>query len=117
MVPKIEYIPTESIEQLPATAKVTIITSLDEEMDRDWINTMTEVQANVEVRKLRDTGTGVEMPRFIGVERENEEVLIAAQDEATNEVVGILSRSTYFAKLVSYIVISDFGRGRSTQVK
>ena len=64
MVPKIEYIPTESIEQLPATAKVTIITSLDEEMDRDWINTMTEVQANVEVRKLRDTGTGVERRSF-----------------------------------------------------
>ena len=117
MVPKIEYIPTESIKQLPATAKVTIITSLDEEMDRDWMNTITDAQANVELRKLRDTGTGVEMPRFIGVERENEEVLIAAQDEATNEVVGILSRSTYFAKLVSYIVISDFGRGRSTQIK
>ncbi len=117
MVPKIEYIPTESIKQLPTTAKVTIITSLDEETDRDWINTMTNAQANVELRKLRDSGTGVEMPRFIGVERENEEVLIAAQDEATNEVVGILSRSTYFAKLVSYIVISDFGRGRSTQVK
>ncbi len=117
MVPKIEYIPTESIKQLPATAKVTIITSLDEEMDRDWINSITDAQANVELRKLRDTGTGVEMPRFIGVERENEEVLIAAQDEATNEVVGILSRSTYFAKLVSYIVISDFGRGRSTQIK
>ncbi|NPD87288.1 MAG: hypothetical protein HGN29_01105 [Asgard group archaeon] len=117
MVPKIEYIPTESIKQLPATAKVTIITSLDEEMDRDWINTITDVQANVELRKLRDTGTGAEMPRFIGVERENEEVLIAAQDEATNEVVGILSRSTYFAKLVSYIVISDFGRGRSVQIK
>ncbi|MHA2254572.1 MAG: helix-turn-helix domain-containing protein [Candidatus Heimdallarchaeaceae archaeon] len=117
MVPKIEYIPTDSIKQLPATAKVTIITSLDEEIDRDWINTITDAQANVELRKLRDTGTGVEIPRFIGVERENEEVLIAAQDEATNEVVGILSRSTYFAKLVSYIVISDFGRGRSSQVK
>jgi sugar-specific transcriptional regulator TrmB len=117
MVPKTEYIPLDSIKQLPTTAKVTIVTTLDEEIDRDWINTVTGVEANVELRKLRDTGTGVEMPRFIGVERENEEVLIAAQDEATNEVVGILSRSTYFAKLVSYIVISDFGRGRSTQVK
>ena len=117
MAPKLEYIPTDSIKALPATAKVTIVTNVDEQMDGDWINSLTEVQANVEIRKLRDTGTGVEMPRFIGVERENEEVLIAAQDEATNEVVGILSRSTHFAKLVSYIVISDFGRGRSTQIK
>jgi sugar-specific transcriptional regulator TrmB len=117
MVPKTEYVPVESIKQLPATAKVTLITNVDEQVDRDWINNLTAVEANVELRKLRETGTGVEMPRFIGVERENEEVLIAAQDEATNEVVGILSRSTYFAKLVSYIVISDFGRGRSTQIK
>ena len=117
MVPKTEYVPVESIRQLPATAKVTLITNVDETIDRDWINNVTAVEANVELRKLRDTGTGVEMPRFIGVERENEEVLIAAQDESTNEVVGILSRSTYFAKLVSYIVISDFGRGRSTQIK
>ena len=117
MVPKKEYIPTDSVKQLPATAKVTIVTNIDEAIDRDWINNMSESEANVEIRKLRDTGTGVEMPRFIGVERENEEVLIAAEDESTNEVVGILSRSTYFAKLVSYIVISDFGRGRSTQIK
>ncbi|GAH33876.1 unnamed protein product, partial [marine sediment metagenome] len=41
----------------------------------------------------------------------------AAQDEATGEVVGILSKSTYFAKLVSYIVIADFARGRSSQIK
>jgi sugar-specific transcriptional regulator TrmB len=117
MVPKKEYVPVDSIKQLPTTAKVTLVTNIDETMDRDWINDISQSDANVEIRKLRDTGTGVEMPRFIGVERENEEVLIAAEDESTNEVVGILSRSTYFAKLVSYIVISDFGRGRSTQIK
>lgn len=112
-----EYIPMDAIKLLPTTAKVTLVTKLDEDIDSDWISSALESQANVEIRKLRDTGTGVELPRFIGVERENEEVLIAAQDEATGEVVGILSKSTYFAKLVSYIVIADFARGRSSQIK
>ena len=112
-----EYIPLDAIKLLPTTAKVTLVTKLDENADSDWISSVKESQANVEIRKFRDTGTGVELPRFIGVERENEEVLIAAQDEATGEVVGILSRSTYFAKLVSYIVIADFARGRSSQIK
>ncbi len=112
-----EYIPLDPIKSLPPTAKVTLVTKLDEQVDDDWISSAMESQANVEIRKLRDTGTGVELPRFIGVERENEEVLIAAQDEATGEVVGILSKSTYFAKLVSYIVIADFARGRSSQIK
>lgn len=112
-----EYIPLDSIKLLPTTAKVTLVTKLDEDTDGDWISSASESQANVEIRRFRDTGTGVELPRFIGVERENEEVLIAAQDEATGEVVGILSKSTYFAKLVSYIVIADFARGRSSQIK
>ena len=112
-----EYIPLDAIKQLPTTAKVTLVTKLDENTDDEWISSAVESQANVEIRKFRDTGTGVELPRFIGVERENEEVLIAAQDEATGEVVGILSKSTYFAKLVSYIVIADFARGRSSQIK
>ncbi len=112
-----EYIPLDAIKLLPTTAKATLVTKLDEIADGDWISSAMESQANVEIRRFRDTGTGVELPRFIGVERENEEVLIAAQDEATGEVVGILSRSTYFAKLVSYIVIADFARGRSSQIK
>jgi hypothetical protein len=117
MTPKHEYIPVEAIKALPMTAKVTIVSALDEEYNRDWINSISEAEANVEIRKFRETGTGAEMPNFIGVERENEEVLIAAQDEATNEVVGILSKSTYFAKLFSYIIISDYARGRSSQIK
>ena len=117
MSPKPEYVPLDVIKQLPTTVKVTIVTKLDEQIDSDWINSASSAQANVEIRKFREMGTGVEMPQFIGVERENEEVLIAAQDEATQQVVGILSRSTYFAKLVSYIVISDYARGRSTQIK
>ncbi|MHA1482566.1 MAG: hypothetical protein ACTSQA_03905, partial [Candidatus Heimdallarchaeaceae archaeon] len=115
--PHKEYIPLDVIQSLPTTAKVTIVTNLDENTDGDWISSAVESQANVEIRRFRDTGTGIELPRFIGVERENEEVLIAAQDEATGEVVGILSKSTYFAKLVSYIVIADFARGRSSQIK
>ena len=117
MSPKPEYVPVEVIKQLPTTVKVTIVTKLDEQIDRDWINSVSSAQANVEIRKFRDTGTGAEMPQFIGVERENEEVLIAAQDEASQHIVGIISSSTYFAKLVSYIVISDYARGRSTQIK
>jgi len=117
MSPKPDYVPLDVIKQLPTTVKVTIVTKLDEQIDSDWINSATSAQANVEVRKFREMGTGVEMPQFIGVERENEEVLIAAQDEATQQVVGIISRSTYFAKLVSYIVIADYARGRSTQIK
>ncbi len=115
--PHKEYIPLEAVKSLPTTAKVTLVTKLDEDTDGAWISSALESQANVEIRRFRDTGTGVELPRFIGVERENEEVLIAAQDEATGEVVGILSKSTYFAKLVSYIVIADFARGRSSQIK
>ncbi|MHA1345469.1 MAG: hypothetical protein ACTSVO_08685 [Candidatus Heimdallarchaeaceae archaeon] len=112
-----DYIPLDAIKLLPTTAKVTLVTKLDEDTDGDWISSALESEANVEIRKFRDTGTGVELPRFIGVERENEEVIIAAQDETTGEVVGILSKSTYFAKLVSYIVIADFARGRSSQIK
>ena len=97
--------------------RVTIVTYLDEQMNRDWIDSAYAAEANVEVRKFRDMGTGVELPQFIGAERENEEVLIAATDEATQQVVGILSSSTEFAKLVSYIIIADFARGRSTQIK
>ncbi len=117
MSPKPEYIPLEAVKSLPTTVRVTIVTYLDEQMNRDWIDSAYAAEANVEVRKFRDMGTGVELPQFIGAERENEEVLIAATDEATQQVVGILSSSTEFAKLVSYIIIADFARGRSTQIK
>lgn len=117
LAPRKEYIPIDAIKELPSTAKITIVTELDEQMDSDWINNVASAQANVEVRKFRGMGTGVELPKFIGVERENEEVLIAAEDEATKQVVGILSKSTYFAGLVSYIVIADYARGRSAQIK
>ncbi|MCK5409255.1 MAG: hypothetical protein KAJ30_03240, partial [Candidatus Heimdallarchaeota archaeon] len=117
MSPKPQYVPLEAVKSLPTTVRVTIVTYLDEQMNREWIDSAYAAEANVEVRKFRDMGTGVELPQFIGVERENEEVLIAATDEATQQVVGILSRSTEFAKLVSYIIIADFARGRSTQIK
>ncbi len=117
MSPKPQYIPLDAVKSLPTTVKVTIVTYLDEQIDREWIDSAYAVEANVEVRKFRDMGTGSELPQFIGVERENEEVLIAATDEATQQVVGILSSSTEFAKLFSYIVIADFARGRSTQIK
>lgn len=117
MSPKPQYVPLDAVKSLPSTVRVTIVTNLDEEINREWIDSAYAAEANVEVRKFRDVGTGVELPQFIGVERENEEVLIAATDEATQQVVGILSSSTEFAKLVSYIVIADFARGRSTQIK
>ena len=117
MSPKPQYIPLDAVKSLPSTVRVTIVTYLDEQINRDWIDAAYSAEANVEVRKFRDMGTGVELPQFIGVERENEEVLIAATDEATQQVVGILSNSTEFAKIVSYVVIADFARGRSTQVK
>ena len=117
MSPNPNYIPLDAVKTLPSTVRVTIVTQLDEQINRDWINEAYSAEANVEVRRFRDMGTGVELPKFIGVERENEEVLIGAVDEATNQVVGILSSSTEFAKIVSYIVIADFARGRSTQIK
>lgn len=117
MSPKPQYVPLEAIKTLPSTVRVTIVTYLDEQVNRNWIDAAYAAEANVEVRKYRDMGTGVELPHFIGVERENEEVLIAATDEATQQVVGILSSSTEFAKIVSYVVIADFARGRSTQIK
>lgn len=117
MSPNPNYIPLDAVKTLPSTVRVTIVTQLDEQINRDWINDAYSAEANVEVRKFRDVGTGVELPKFIGVERENEEILIGAVDEATNQVVGILSSSTEFAKIFSYIVIADFARGRSTQIK
>ncbi|MHA1198237.1 MAG: helix-turn-helix domain-containing protein [Candidatus Heimdallarchaeaceae archaeon] len=117
MSPKPEYIPLDAVKSLPTTVRVTIVTYLDEQINREWIDSAYAAEANVEVRKFRDMGTGVSLPQFIGVERENEEVLIAATDEATQQVVGILSSSSEFAKIVSYIVIADFARGRSTQIK
>lgn len=117
MSPKPQYIPLDAVKTLPSTVRVTIVTYLDEQINRDWLDSAYACEANVEVRKFRDMGTGVSLPQFIGVERENEEVLIAATDEATQQVVGILSSSSEFAKIVSYIVIADFARGRSTQVK
>jgi len=117
MSPKPQYVPLDAVKSLPSTVRVTIVTYVDEQINRDWIDSAYASEANVEVRKFRDMGTGVELPQFIGVERENEEVLIAATDEATQQVVGILSSSTEFAKIVSYIVIADFARGRSTQIK
>lgn len=117
MSPNPDYVPLDAVKTLPSTVRVTIVTKLDETINREWIDSAYTAEANVEVRKFRDVGTGVELPKFIGVERENEEVLIGAVDEATNEVVGILSSSTEFAKIISYIVIADFARGRSTQIK
>ena len=117
MSPNPNYIPLDAVKTLPSTVRVTIVTQLDEQTNREWIDSAYAAEANVEVRRFRDVGTGVELPKFIGVERENEEVLIGAVDEATNQVVGILSSSTEFAKIISYIVIADFARGRSTQIK
>ncbi len=117
--PKLDYIPLDIIKTLPRTAQVTIVSHIDEEKHKSWIQRATSVDANVVLRTLRESGstTGVEAPNFIGVERENEEVLIAAEDETSKEVVGILSSSTHFAKVASYIIIADYARGRSTQIK
>ena len=112
--PKHEYIPLEAVKGLQR-ANITLVTALDEEINKDWIDdaASTAVDVNVEIRKLK----GVDIPQFIGVERDQEEVLIAAQDEATGEVVGILSQSTYFAKLASFVIISHHAKGNSTKIR
>ncbi len=112
--PKHEYIPLEAVKGLQR-ANITLVTTLDEEINKDWIDNAasTAVDVNVEIRKLK----GVDIPQFIGVERDQEEVLIAAQDEATGEVVGILSQSTYFAKLASFVIISHHAKGNSTKIR
>ena len=112
--PKHEYIPLEAVKGLQR-ANITMVTALDEEINKDWIDNAasTAVDVNVEIRKLK----GVDIPQFIGVERDQEEVLIAAQDEATGEVVGILSQSTYFAKLASFVIISHHAKGNSTKIR
>ncbi|MFW9852646.1 MAG: helix-turn-helix domain-containing protein [Candidatus Thorarchaeota archaeon] len=112
--PKHEYIPLEAVKGLQR-ANITLVTSLDEEINKDWIDNAasTAVDVNIEIRKLK----GVDIPQFIGVERDQEEVLIATQDEATGEVVGILSQSTYFAKLASFVIISHHAKGNSTKIR
>ncbi len=112
--PKHDYIPLEAVKGLQRV-NITMVTALDEEINKDWIDTAasTAIDVNVEIRKLK----GVDIPQFIGVERDQEEVLIAAQDEATGEVVGILSQSTYFAKLASFIIISHHAKGNSTKIR
>ena len=102
MAPKKEYIPIAAIKELSSTVQVTIVTSINE--GDPWVADVLESQANVKIRALRE---GPDTPKFIGVERENEEVLIAATDEATGEVVGFMSQSTYFADAVSFLITGN----------
>jgi len=120
LVPRPEDVPVEIIKTLPRTAQVIIVTKLDPELKREWLVDVFGAQANVQVRALREGGAGgglgMEMPTLYAIERENEEVLFAAEDETTKEIVGILSHSTKFAQIISYTMISHYATGVSKQI-
>ena len=114
LVPNIEMVPDEKIQQLPTRAQVTVISYIDEITHRDWIDKMHSCNANVTLRTLSHGGN---LPDFIGCEREGEEILLGTIDEGSNDYVAVASSSEYFVKILGNIVISDYSRGKSKQLQ
>ncbi|MCE7735903.1 MAG: hypothetical protein GPJ54_13560 [Candidatus Heimdallarchaeota archaeon] len=117
LIPSIEMINVEQIQSMKSTAQVNIISHIDEHNDKDWIDKMHNSDANVTLRSITKTGFGGELPNFIGVEREGEEILLGTMDDGANEYVAITSSSEYFVKILGNIVIADYARGKSKQLQ
>lgn len=117
LVPSINLVNVEQILDMKSTAQVNVISYIDEESDKSWIDKMHSAAANVTLRSLSKSGIGSELPDFIGIEREGEEILLGTMDDAANEYVAIMSSSEYFVKILGNIVIADYARGKSRQLK
>ncbi|MHA2251985.1 MAG: helix-turn-helix domain-containing protein [Candidatus Kariarchaeaceae archaeon] len=117
LVPSIDMIDTDQILGMKRTAQVTLISHIDEVVEKDWIDKMHNATANVTLRSITKSDFGGQLPDFIGVEREGEEILLGTIDEGAKDYVAISSASEYFTKILGGIVISDYARGKSAQLK
>jgi sugar-specific transcriptional regulator TrmB len=117
LVPSVDMISEEQILGMKSTAQVTIISHLDDDSDKDWIDKMHGASANVTLRSIARTDFSGQLPDFIGVEREGEEILLGTVDEGAKDCVALASASEYFVQILGNIVISDYARGKSQQLK
>jgi len=117
LAPKPSMIDVDKILALPMTAQVTIVSSIDEVTQRDWVEKLHGAKANVTLRTLTDQGFGAKLPDFIGCEREGEEIIIGTVDEGNNDYVAIASASENFVKIFGSQIISEYSRGRSKQLQ
>ncbi len=117
LVPDINMINENQLSQLPSTKQITLVSYIDEETDREWIDRMHNLTVNVTLRTLQKGGLGGTVPDFVGAEREGEEILLGTIDEGNNDFVAIISSSAYFVQILGNIVISDYARGRSKQLQ
>jgi hypothetical protein len=117
LAPSTSMINDDQVLALPMTAQVTIVSEIDEESDRDWIEKMHGAKANVTLRSLTTQGFGAKLPDFIGCEREGEEIIVGTMDEGNNEYVAIASNSENFVRIFGSQIISEYARGRSKQLQ
>ncbi|MHA2032613.1 MAG: hypothetical protein ACW99Q_24855, partial [Candidatus Kariarchaeaceae archaeon] len=117
LVPSIKMINVEQIQNMKSTAQVNIISHIDEDNDKDWIKTMHDADANVTLRSIAKSGFGGELPDFVGVEREGEEILLGTMDDSAKQYVAVTSSSEYFVQILGNIVIADYARGKSKQLQ
>ena len=111
VVPQIDYVPITAISKLSTAIKVNVVFGKEIDISDPRLKEITNVNANVEVLAPRSLGAQ-ELTLYIGTERDNEEILIGSVDEATNEIVAITSESTYFAEVLSKLILSDATRGK-----
>ncbi|MFV2015951.1 MAG: hypothetical protein ACC656_11005, partial [Candidatus Heimdallarchaeota archaeon] len=100
LIPSIDMINVGQIQNMKSTAQVNIISHIDDVTHKDWIDKMHSSAANVTLRTITKTGFGGELPDFIGVEREGEEILLGTMDDSADEYVAITSSSEYFVKIL-----------------
>ncbi len=113
-IPTKSSVPVEELKALRSSAMITLVTKIDEDLDKDWMNDLQEkTQANITFKTIRERGT--DMPIIYAMERDSSEVLVAIEDETTKEVVGILSNSTEFAKVLSYTILSIYIGGEASR--
>ncbi len=117
LVPSITFLNDEAIMALPRTRQLTIISYIDEIANKDWIEKMHSATPNITLRTIQTRAAGGGLPDFIGIEREQEEILLSTIDDASGEYVGIVSSSEYFVKILGNIVIADYARGKSRQLQ
>lgn len=115
LVPSLSYINDDALMKLRSSIQITIISYIDPITHKDWIEKMAEATPNITLRTLGESKGS--LPDFVGCEREGEEILLGTEDEGANDYVAIASASEYFVQILGNIVIADYSRGRSKQLK
>lgn len=115
LVPDLSYINDDALMKLRSSIQITIISYIDPITHKDWIEKMAEATPNIILRTLGESKGS--LPDFVGCEREGEEILLGTEDEGANDYVAIASASEYFVQILGNIVIAEYSRGRSKQLK